>query len=180
MSQLAREIESHVKRAKAKGYLPAVRLNGTSDIPWERVPVTYKGKRYDSLMRAFPRVRFYDYTKRTDRGDSDGKLPRNYHLTFSLADGNDSDARKMIKAGVNVAVVIRTPKIAHFNGVSRYASKVPMPATFRNLPMIDGDKSDVRFTDPKGGVYVGLRAKGRAVKDASGFVRDLRDACETG
>ena len=35
--------------------------------------------------------------------------------------------------------------------------------------MIDGDVSDVRFNDPKG-VIVGLRAKGDAKKDTSGFV----------
>jgi hypothetical protein len=166
LARLVREIELHERRARAQGMTPAVRLNGTSDIRWERHPVTRNGRQYPNIMRAFPRIRFYDYTKRTDRTE----LPRNYHLTFSLADGNDRDAARALAAGVNVAAVIRTPEIARRAG-TRYATLAPLPATFRGLPVIDGDKSDVRFRDPAG-VYVGLRAKGRAVADRSGFVRD--------
>jgi hypothetical protein len=35
--------------------------------------------------------------------------------------------------------------------------------------VINGDESDLRFLDPKG-VIVGLKAKGKAKKDLSGFV----------
>lgn len=171
MSRLAREIFLHERLARRKGYIPAVRLNGTSDIPFERVPVTHNGREYPNLMRAFPRIRFYDYTKRTDRGDADGNLPRNYHLTFSLADGNDADADAALARDINVAVVLRTPEIIQRAG-GRYATRAPLPATFNGRRVIDGDVSDVRFTDPADGLYVGLRAKGRAVRDASGFVRD--------
>lgn len=176
LARLVREIESHERRARAKGYLPAVRLNGTSDLLWENVPVTRNGRTYPNLMRAFPRIRFYDYTKRTDRGDADGNLPRNYHLTFSLAEGNDADADAMLSRGVNVAVVLRTPEIARRAGTA-YARLAPLPETFRGLRVIDGDDSDVRFRDPSG-VYVGLRAKGRAVRDASGFVRDAEGSAD--
>jgi hypothetical protein len=34
----------------------------------------------------------------------------------------------------------------------------------------DGDDTDVRFQDPKGGFVIGLRAKGPARADRSGFV----------
>jgi len=39
------------------------------------------------------------------------------------------------------------------------------------LQVIDGDKDDLRFLDPKG-VVVGLIAKGKAKRDTSGFVID--------
>jgi hypothetical protein len=44
-----------------------------------------------------------------------------------------------------------------------------MPKTFKGFKVIDGDKDDLRFLDPKG-VVVGLYAKGKAKQDASGFV----------
>src|SRR5262249_52273591 len=85
VARLVREIELHEAGSRRKGLVPAVRLNGTSDIRWELQPCARNGRAYPNLMRAFPRVKFYDYTKRTDRLE----LPRNYTLTFSLADGND-------------------------------------------------------------------------------------------
>jgi hypothetical protein len=171
LARIVREVANHEKRSRKQGYLPAIRLDGTSDNRWERIPVVRDGRTFPNIMRAFPRVTFYDYTKRTDRGDAvTGALPRNYHLTFSLADGNDADAEQAFARGWNVAVVLRTPEIARRAG-TRYATRAPLPATFNGRPVIDGDVSDVRFRD-KRGVYVGLRAKGRAVADTSGFVRD--------
>ena len=167
LTRLVQEVELHEAKWRKKGLRPAVRLNGTSDLPWERIPVTRGGKVYPNIMRAFPKVRFYDYTKRTDRVD----LPRNYHLTFSLADGNDADVERAFDAGMNVAAVMRTDEIARRAG-TRYARKAPLPATFRGRPVIDGDETDWRPSDPQG-VYVGLRAKGRAVRDTSGFVKDV-------
>ena len=41
------------KNASVKGFKPAVRLNGTSDISWERF----------KIFEMFPGVQFYDYTK---------------------------------------------------------------------------------------------------------------------
>jgi hypothetical protein len=38
------------------------------------------------------------------------------------------------------------------------------------MPVFNGDESDLRFLDPKG-VIVGLYAKGKAKKDTSGFVK---------
>jgi len=41
-----------------------------------------------------------------------------------------------------------------------------VPVTYK---VIDGDQDDLRFLDPDG-VIVGLKAKGQARKDTSGFV----------
>jgi len=77
---------------------------------------------------------------------------KNYHLTFSAAESNQSDVQKAIEQGMNATVVF---------------DKVP--AKYIDRPVFDGDESDLRFLDPKG-VVVGLKAKGRAKKDTTGFV----------
>jgi hypothetical protein len=102
------------------------------------------------IIEQFPTVQFYDYTKILGRKVS--HLP-NYHLTFSAADGNDADVKKAINAGMNVAMV--------FDSV---------PAEYMGKEVIDADEHDLRFLDKKG-VIAGLKAKGRAKKDTTGFVR---------
>ena len=88
MGELAGDIAKIKRLADKRSLLPAVRLNGTSDLAWERIPFDYEGKRYRSIMQAFPAVEFYDYTKREDRLDR-RKLPRNYRLIFSRSESND-------------------------------------------------------------------------------------------
>jgi hypothetical protein len=82
-----------------------------------------------------------------------GKMPANYHLTFSRKENNQAMVELIAKMGGNVAVV--------------FADK--LPATYLGKPVIDGDETDLRFLDGKG-VIVGLKAKGKAKKDESGFV----------
>lgn len=155
LAQIVREIQALEKHAAKRDAVPAVRLNGTSDIAWERVPVTVAGVTHVNLMALFPNVRFYDYTKLPGRAN----LPTNYHVTFSLSEDNDRTALKAVARSQNVAVVM---------GVRKGR---PLPATWGGLPVIDGDAHDFRFLDPRGCV-VGLRAKGPAIGDGSGFVRD--------
>jgi len=161
MQVLAYEIAGHyLKTRKTRGLVCAVRLNATSDIPFESVPVTIQGVTWDNLMQLFPRVVFYDYTKRANRRD----LPSNYSLTFSLAEDNDADALRALVNGHNVAAVFNVRRGR------------PLPVSYviqgHTYPVIDGDEHDYRPADPRG-VIVGLRAKGRAIGDRSGFVRDV-------
>ena len=153
--RLIGEISKFVVKAGRKGAVPCVRLNGTSDIVWEKVLVDGK-----SIMEHFPSVIFYDYTKLANRRC----LPLNYSLTFSLAENNDAQACVALNSGINVAVVFAV------------ARSKPLPATFtiggKSFPVINGDETDLRFLDAKG-VIVGLRAKGRARKDTTGFVRTV-------
>lgn len=172
MSQLVREIRNHIRNAETHGLTPAVRLNGTSDIRWESQGLTVDGVDYESIFAVFPDVQFYDYTKIPGRVN----LPSNYSLTFSAADGNDADVERAISDGQNVAAVFRSESVMSESNGLRSAQirmrKMPLPATFRGLPVIDGDKSDLRFRDPSG-VIVALRAKGSAILDESGFVRNV-------
>lgn len=154
MALLVKDIELGIKQSKKLDLIPVFRLNGTSDISWEKYEVVRNGVLYRNIFAAFPEVKFYDYTKVLGRKVKDIE---NYSLTFSKADGNDADVVKAIKQGLNVAVVFGVKK------------KQPLPESYLGLPVFNGDDSDLRFLDPKG-VIVGLYAKGKAIKDTTGFV----------
>lgn len=155
MLDLVKDIELGLKQAAKKNMIPVFRLNGTSDLAWEKYQVVRNGKLFRNIFAAFPDVQFYDYTKILGRKVKD---IANYHLTFSAADGNDSDVYRAIAEGLNIATVFGIKKTE------------PMPETFNGRPVFNGDESDLRFLDPKG-VVVGLYAKGKAKKDTSGFVK---------
>lgn len=164
MAQLVRELELLVKRADRNGRIPVMRLNATSDILWEHVPCSRGGERFANVFAAFPQVIFYDYTKVIARTRT--ALPANYRLTFSVSECNDAHALKAVDRGFNIAVVLRLGK------------HDAMPEKWAGLPVVDGTTHDFRFLDPRGGFVVGLRPKGRAIKDTSGFVRDLESTLD--
>jgi len=151
MRTLVADIELAIKQSAKKGLIPVFRLNGTSDISWEK----YEVDGFSNIFARFPNVQFYDYTKVLGRKVS--HIP-NYHLTFSSADGNDIDVSKAISQGYNIATVF---------GIKKTDT---LPSTYNGLTVYNGDESDLRFLDPKG-VVVGLYAKGKAKKDTSGFVK---------
>lgn len=150
MDMLVKDIRAGIRKAAREGVSLAIRLNGTSDIRWETVPVWDDGVKYDNIMTLFPDVTFYDYTKIPNRRG----LPDNYSLTFSRSETNEGQIPTAFDSGMNVAVV--------FSG-----KKLPM--VWNGRPVISGDDTDVRFMDPKGHI-VGLLAKGDGKKDTSGFV----------
>ena len=149
------DIELAIKQSKRLGLVPVFRLNGTSDLSFEKYEVVRNEKLFRNIFSAFAEVQFYDYTKVLGRKVA---AIENYHLTFSAADGNDADVVKAIQQGYNVATVFGIKKT------------LPMPETYVGLPVFNGDESDLRFLDPKG-VVVGLYAKGKAKKDTTGFVK---------
>jgi hypothetical protein len=151
MEYLEQDINLGIKQAARLGLKPVFRLNGTSDLAWEK----YKLKGSDmNVFEMFNDIQFYDYTKVLGRKVKD--IP-NYHLTFSAADGNESDVQKAVSAGMNVAVVFDR-----------------LPETYLGREVINADDTDLRFLDPKGTI-AGLKAKGRAKKDTTGFVRRVID-----
>ena len=154
-AQLIKDIELAIKQSAKKDLVPVFRLNGTSDLAFEKYEVVRNGVLYRNIFAAFPDVQFYDYTKMLNRKVKD---IANYQLTFSAADGNDNDVVKAIAQGYNVATVFGLKKTQ------------AMPETYMGRPVFNGDESDLRFLDPKG-VIVGLYAKGKAKKDTTGFVK---------
>ena len=140
MFDLMQDIKKGIRLANKLGLTPVFRLNGTSDLSWEKYTMTEGMNVFD----VFAGIQFYDYTKVLGRKV---KHIENYHLTFSKADGNDSDVAEALLQGMSVVAVY---------------DKIPA-----GVPSADLD--DLRFLDPKG-VMLGLKAKGRAKKDYTGFV----------
>jgi hypothetical protein len=160
MHLLVKDIERLIKQAKRDGFIPLVRLNGTSDIRWENIRFDYEfihGKtRNVTIFELFPEVQFYDYTKLPNRKSS----PKNYDLTFSYSGVKEYQkyAMQAIASGMRLAVVFRLQD--------------KIPSHYLGLPCVDGDNTDIRHLDPKRSI-VALYAKGKAKKDYSGFVIDI-------
>jgi hypothetical protein len=148
-AQLIKEVAAAERKANKLGKQLVMRLNGTSDLQWEN----YKMQDNKTIFELFPNVVFYDYTKIEKRNPQPYK---NYSLTFSAADGNDADVAVALQKGMNVAVVFRGNTL---------------PQEWQGKKVIDGDTDDLRFLDPQN-VVIGLRAKGKATKDTTGFVKD--------
>lgn len=168
MNEIARQIVKIIAKAHKENLTPCIRLNGSTDLAFERIrfdveaktakalAAIHSGKDYtrvrSTLLELFPRVQFVDYTKNPNRL---GKAPVNLDLTLSYSVRNSSDCVKALLSGHNVAMV--------FAG--------GLPESFAGFPVIDGDLHDLRHLDKKGGFIVGLSPKGnKAKKDESGFV----------
>lgn len=150
LSILADDIRRAQRMADRLGLIPVFRLNGTSDLAWER----YEVQEGRNIFETFPNLQFYDYTKMLNRKVHGLK---NYHLTFSAAESNHSDVDRAMAQGMNVAVVFDR-----------------IPDSYMGRPVINADLHDLRFLDPQG-VICGLKAKGRAKRDTTGFVRRVID-----
>lgn len=147
MEQLVSDITKFEKECDKLGKQPSLRLNGTSDIQWEYQTVNGK-----TVFDMFPEIQFYDYTKIPTRNINGID---NYHLTWSYSEANKKYAKLFDIVLENKAVVFRKD----------------IPKTFKGLEVINGDEHDMRFLD-KDNVVVGLKAKGKAKQDYSGFVID--------
>ena len=150
IDQLKAEISLHRIYALNEGLKPIVRLNTLSDLLWEKIA--------PELFTEFPSVQFYDYTKYPLRYRK--TLPSNYHLTFSRAETsyNQVEAQRWLDNGKPISVVFDTPK------------GQPLPDTFLGHRVVDADIHDVTFLHAQKGLVLGLRAKGKAKSDTSGFV----------
>lgn len=140
-----------IRWCRANDLKPAFRFNGTSDLDWDGMASDITATlRHEGAAR-------YDYTKVANRAK---RLSADYTATFSLSETNEATAAQWLANGGRVAVVFRT---------------ADLPATYTigsvTRPVVDGDAHDLQFLHPAG-VIVGLKAKGRAKKDVSGFVRD--------
>ena len=146
MLDLVDDIVKAIRQAARLGLTPVFRLNGTSDLSWEKYTLGQGGL---NVFELFPDVQFYDYTAVLGR-KVEGLS--NYHLTFSRKECNDADVAKALKKGMNVAAV------------------------YDQIPegMYSADEDDLRFLDGKQGM-IGLKAKGPAKKDYSGFVIRLTE-----
>lgn len=156
LNQVREEIEKAIIKNKDKAIV-TFRLNGTSDLPYEKYRVFEGGK---NIFEIFPNVQFYDYTKNYLRFDKE--LPSNYHLTFSRSEVNHDKAMELLSRGVNVAIVF-------YGG---------LPSEYNGYEVINADLDDLRFLDKRGVIcglkYKNMTGKGGAEKNrlalSSGFV----------
>lgn len=152
LETLYREIAVIEFKHKLEGTNFVIRLNGTSDISWEKFKVTKTGK---NLFESFPNVTFYDYTKNYLRFKNE--LPKNYSLIFSRSETNEAIALELVQRGINIAVVFDK-----------------LPQKWHGYTVVNGDLSDLRHLDPKG-VIVGLK-----YKNVTGKGADNKKAFENG
>ena len=156
IAEMIAGVEQAQRAADRQGLKLCVRLNGATDIAWER----QNDKDGFTIFANFPRVQFIDYTKSVKRAlaHARGELPPNYHLTFSRSETNEADCLCVLEAGGNVAVV--------FAG--------EFPDRYWGRPTINGDEHDLRHLDYRGegqGFVIALSPKGaRAKRDRTGFV----------
>lgn len=140
--QMASELVKINKKGKA-----LIRLNGTSDIDFIALLKKYAKLDVFDLKNLI----FYDYTKII--GKVRKYIDKPYTLTFSRAEDNENEMMQALHLGANVSVV--------FNG--------DLPSTYRGFKVVDGDITDVEMMKYNG-VILGLKAKGDAKKDKTGFV----------
>lgn len=152
ITQLRKEMHSFIRICQRQDVQPIFRLNTISDIPWEK---------YLDMEGEFGSAFFYDYTKLSKRITSN-KLPRNYKLMFSFS--ASTEFAKQVHEAINT----RVPMTVVFRG--------GLPSMFMGRPVIDGDVSDIDNVNA-GEVIVGLRAKGKAVKELDNpFIVDNPEA----
>lgn len=200
--QLIAELLSFREHCSRHGFKPAVRLNGTSDILWEKQDFRaawsgvlggswgkYAQRRafkrresiYDSqtIFQLFPDMTFYDYTKHFERmikSLKGGDWPWNYDLTFSRTEEDSSDYKcgQVLVNGGNVAVVCSHDLPDYMGFVDGHLTTGPTFDWRTGFQVIDGDVNDLRFLEDAG-VIVGLRAKGKAKHDKTGFVLSTKE-----
>lgn len=151
-----KDIQAIARKAKRESMVPCIRLNGTSDLPFENIKINGK-----SLMDNFSNIQFYDYTKSHKRMLKylNGEMPKNYHLTFSLSETNMEQSMDVLSKGGNVAMVF-----------------TELPKTYKGYKVVDADLTDLRFLDGKN-VVCGLTFKGskkdKAEAIKSGFLIEV-------
>ena len=149
--QLVKELSAFVRRCERLNLLPACRLNGTSDVVWEKV--------FPEIFSMFPMVQFYDYTKIAKRVGVDWNLPSNYNLTLSYYRAIRTECFDYLERGGRVAIV--------FGG---YGRSRQLPSAYCGYGVEDGDTHDLTFIRNTG-EWIGLRAKGNVMKsNQSGMV----------
>lgn len=168
-------ITTHEKRAKRMGTKPVVRLNVTSDMPWEHMA--------PQIFERHPNTQFYDYTKNASRVMRQGAHP-NYMLALSHTgtghpESNDADVVKALEAGRLVAMV-------HKRGKNHATpTHVEDVQSGKRYPVVNGDKDDLlpnRFAEagrthgkPGHGVVSSLTLKGASNDQAGHFANTVDD-----
>jgi hypothetical protein len=91
--KLRDEVAAFVKLCKRRGRIPAIRLNVSSDIVWERI--------FPELFTEFPDVAWYDYSKGLPKHRRN--LPASYSVSHSWSENTTfADIESIFAVGRNV------------------------------------------------------------------------------
>lgn len=171
LRKLRDELRAFERLCIRTGRIPAVRLNVSTDIPFEKIA--------PGIFAEFKRTRFYDYTAYTVQ--IRGILPPNYQLCHSWKETTTfAYVSATIAAGRNIVM----PFDSAYAPQRKLFGALPALVIFRcretgrelSVPVVNGDKHDIRMRQTDGaGVCVGLHGKsGRGRVDAAvaaGFMR---------
>lgn len=165
LDTLVGELVDLQAQADKHGLQLAIRLNGTSDVLWEREQLDGV-----TLFDLFPRARIFDYTRTPAEHR---RVPANWHLTFSLADDPIEHAVQHLRAGRSVAAVVPADEIA--------AAPDWFALGERTIYAVHGDEHDLRFLDPPGALVL-LKPKGALTRGDNPMVRRglIRDLIQLG
>ena len=153
INQLSKELLKIAAKSIKQNKKIAIRLNGTSDLDF--ISIIKKYNNLDLLNDdQFKNLVFYDYT--AILGKIKKYINTSYSLTLSRKEDNESDILEALKLGGNIAAV--------FSG--------DLPTKYKGFNVVDGDTSDLVMLEAKNCI-LGLKAKGDAKKDKSGFVIDV-------
>lgn len=147
IADLCKDIEALIRKTEKLSLKPAVRLNGTSDLYWEKLaPELFQ----------YTEVMFYGYTKVKTRYRDflEGKMLKNTYYTFSRSELNEKHCLNVLEKYPKATVAIVTDS---------------KPKTWNGYKCIDGDQHDLRFLDKPNSIIT-LIPKGKAKKDKTGFV----------
>lgn len=173
------EMFHHMRRCYMSDVIPAFRLNGTSDLPWEAYKLCGKSileratDLCDELGWKYPV--FYDYTKVEKRYRNylanRHDWPFNYHLCWSVSEEphNRALVPSFLDNGGQVAIVVsKEVKKALFSSNLNPRMDITCDGTtVYDVEYSDGDEHDYL---PEHAPVVVLAEKGRAKDDTSGFV----------
>ena len=150
INQLSNELIKIANKSLKQNKKFAIRLNGTSDLDF--IALIKKYNNLDLLNdNQFKNLVFYDYT--AILGKIKKYINTNYKLTLSRKEDNENEILEALKIGGNVAAVFRDD----------------LPKQYKGYKVINGDTSDLEMIY-NNNVILGLKAKGDAKKDKTGFV----------
>jgi len=144
-AKLREEIRLFVKLCKRTGRIPAIRLNVSSDIVWERI--------FADIFAEFPECQFYDYSKGMPKNRRD--LPENYTVAHSYSEKTTfADVESIFAAGRNIIVAFDSA----YNPQRHLFGALPESVVFccketgREIVkrVFDADRQDIRIAELDG------------------------------
>lgn len=174
-ARLDREIAAQERAADAIGARSFVRPNAASDEDYG-----------PAIAARHPRTTMYDYTKVRQRVRDyiAGKLPANYHVSYSVHEHSAfADVAEFLRGGANVVVVVDS----YYWGPSKRYGTLPAAVEFvgpngesLTVGAVDGDVADIRTPEFDGrgnAVCLRLKSQSSRVKEharKTGFARPFQ------